>query len=507
MTMGNDAFLFKAEGKNEIIVNDGSSFTRDIFEGANKILASYHKMITHPSAIVCPLGYEEDAFQNEERTSFRFSDWLLVGLEVDENFEPRQALLMNRFRQEEGFVFDFILEKVIVTFFRYFSIKETYDSPILSQKDFLESINLGLERQETPSYLDFDEEEDDQEGNYFDDHPLPKPLFVPNKKAFIPNFGGSDVVAENEEEDDEQELHIDVAKPTFVAGKNKKPVNLNALDRDEQYEKKKARERRIAEEEESRDLHIDVAKPAFVSFSNKRPRNLDAKPDRPKKAGEKTPVEDKRNEVKISEIKLAKPAFTPNKQGGVANLADEPRPTAKLITNNEETIKTPIVPKEAEVVVVEPLNNYKAEPSFNLRPDVRHKEASLINNPQDSYSFSSCAILYEKLKEIKSLRVSVNCLFVPEIPPISNEAFSLAANFDAKDWMLLAYIHNESEKPLFALLGHKKNENLAILVSFRHRDPRIVVISTKGISLNDPAYPFYSYKNLVAIVRGENPYK
>lgn len=503
--MYNESFLFKADGRNEIIVNDGSSFTRDIFDGASKIISSYHKMETHPSYIVCPNTYEEDAFQTEERTSFRYSDWLLVALEVDENFEPRQALLMNKFRQEEGFVFDFILEKVIVAFFRYFSIKETFDSPILSQKDFMESINLGVERRETASYLDFDEDDEEEEGNYFDDHPLPKPLFVPNRKTFIPNFGGSGEALVQETDEEEEELHIEVAKPTFVAGKNKKPLNLNALDRDERYEKKKARERKIAEEEESQDLHIDVAKPAFVSYSNKKPRNLDAKPDRPKKVPV-NPTEELKSEPKIEEIKLVKPTFTPTKQGAIKNLVDE-----KPIKEEEVEIKaTPEVEsakEEVKMVVAAPLNNYKQEPSFNLRPDVRHKEASLINNPDDSYSFSSCAILYERIKEIKTLRVSVNCLFVPEILPRDSEIFSLAKEFKGEDWLLLSYIHDAEEKPLFALLGNKSIENLAILVSFRHRDPRIVVISAKGISLNDPAYPFYSYKSLVSIVKGENPYK
>lgn len=536
-------YLFQSEGNTEIIVNDGSSFTRELFEGANKILSSYYRVETHPLAIICPEDYEEDAFQSEQRTNFHLSEWLLVALEVDEKFEPRRALLMNKYRQEEGFVFDFILEKATALFFRYFSIKETPTSPVLQQKDFLESINLGVEQRVSDDYLDFEDydEEDDHEENYFDTHPLPKTPFVPNRKTYnIPNFGGAlnDEQPSTEDEEELEDLHIEVAKPAFVAGKNRKPQNLNALDRNEEYEKEKARQKRIQEEEEKTDLRIEVEKPAFTASNNKKPANLsaiDRQKKYEKKSQEKAKEKPREKELEPDfNIETRKPVFSPSNNLKPRNLADPSKQTISKDKNGNakfdyakppyeahekesdlmgsfEQGKKPednpilAMAKKQRVSGVTIDNNYKVEPSFNIRPDVFHGEASLINNPKDKYSFASCSVLYEKLKEIKTLRISANCLFVPEIVDNGHEIFSLAKDFVAEDWQLLALIHNIEEKPLYTLLSNKKDENLAIIVSFRHRDPRIMVISTKGIALNDPAYPFYSYRNLLAIVKGESP--
>lgn len=589
--MYSETFLFKSEDGYEVIVNDGSEFTRSIFEGANKILSSYYKMETHPSAIVCPADYEEDAFQKEQRTYFHLSQWLLVALEVGEDFEPRQALLMNKYRQEEGFVFDFILEKVIVTFFRFFSIQETPTSAILSQKDFLESINLSVEQRKEAEYQEFEDDEDEYYENYFDYNPLPKPTFEAVRKDYeIPNFGGSETVEEETDEDEElEELHIEVARPTFVAGGKKKPANLNAIDQDKEYQKKKAREKKL-EEEEQEDLHIEVSKPAFQAGGKKKPTNLDAidqdKRYQKKKAQEKKLSEEKEEQTPELHIELPKTTFVPNNNNKPINLSahdkveprekekvpqkkpeeeiehlhievvkpvfapsnnkkpeviddphekkdpqppkmvvrsvSEPHPEQQILTSDgqdkvatvvieeEKKVQTrPIVssPREGVSAFDVPLNNYKAEASFNIRPDVWHGEISLINNPSDKYSSATCSLLYERLKEIKTLRISTNCLFVPEILDNGHEIFSLAENFSAEEWTLLVLIHDKEEKPLYTVLGNKKDENLAILVSFRHRYPRIMVISTKGISLNDPAYPFYNYRNLLSLVKGETPYK
>lgn len=541
--MYSETFLFKSGEGGNVIVNDGSDFTNDIFEGANLLLSSYRKILDSPSVLICPKDYEEDTIQSEERVNFHLADWLLVALEMDKDYEPRRALLINRYRQEEGFVFDFILEKSTAHFFRYFSIQETPDSDIFLQKDFLESISLDIEVKKDNDYREFDDYEE-EEDNYFDHHPLPKRGFSPNRKNVIPNLGGAEIPEEPpvDEEEELEDFRIEVSRPEFSANKKGRPQNLNALDRDEKHEKQKARQRKEAEEEELGELHIEIQKPGFSAHKKGKPLNLNVL-DHDEKYLKKTEKAKKETLKENDGQPLSptpKPIYTPNSNKKPKNL-DASEDYSNSSSFGERPVEKPDIhyrgpsylahetkkselesvqagiesekdaavlgPKRTRIsgVVVE--NNYKVEPSFNLRPDVRHQEASLINDPDNKYSHASCSALYEKLKEIKTLRISANCLFVPEILPDTHEIFSLAKNFRVEGWILLALIHNEEEKPLCAILANRKDENLAILISFRHKDPRIMVISAKGIPLNDPAYPFYSHKNLLSVVKGQSPYK
>lgn len=526
--MYSETYLFKSEDHREIIVNDGSGYTQDFFEGANVILSGYSRIDAHPSATICPDNYEEDAFEIEQRRNFRLSDWLLVALEMDEDYEPQRALLMNKYHQEDGLVFDFVLEKAVALFYRYFSIQETPDSPILLQKDFLESIGLNIEQRPSDSHYYLDDE-DEEEVNYFDGNPLPQKAFTPNRKTSIPNFGGAikeddqeDVLEEDEELED---VRIEIQKPSYTPTKKTRPQNLHSLDRDEEYEKEKARKEREAEEEELEDLQIEVSKPKFTPASKGKPKNLDAdlQDAKYKRDMARKKMEEERKAELISQA--SNNSFKPNNNTKPDNLDANPdygktevseaivsgeakvneTPSPKVAIKSEEDLSL-LGRKSERISGVVVHNNYKVESSINIRPDVRHHEASLINNPKDKYSSSSCHLLYKKLKEIRSLRISANCLFVPEILPEEHEIFSLAKEFKAEEWLLLALIHDAEEKPLYTILSNKKDENLAILVSFKHRDPRIMVISTKGISLNDPAYPFYSYRDLLSIAKGESPY-
>ena len=77
---------------------------------------------------------------------------------------------------------------------------------------------------------------------------------------------------------------------------------------------------------------------------------------------------------------------------------------------------------------------------------------------------------------------------------------SLLKNFDINEWDALALTINKDEQVLYVFLANKKEIDFCILVSFKHKGAHVVVISSKGGAIDDRALPYYSYKDLRAIV-------
>jgi hypothetical protein len=101
-----------------------------------------------------------------------------------------------------------------------------------------------------------------------------------------------------------------------------------------------------------------------------------------------------------------------------------------------------------------------------------------------------------QLKDISSLRISKNCVFVPEVLD-ENDPHVLALNaFNVEDYDILALTLDREERPIYALLADKKEKSLVLQVSFKHKGPHLVVHSLKGASVDDRALPYYAYADL-----------
>ena len=131
-----------------------------------------------------------------------------------------------------------------------------------------------------------------------------------------------------------------------------------------------------------------------------------------------------------------------------------------------------------------------------MKPRVFQGERAVIHEKGNEHVKPFFASALAQLKDISSLRISKNCVFVPEVLG-ENDPHVLALNaFNVEDYDILALTLDREERPIYALLADKKEKSLVLQVSFKHKGPHLVVHSLKGASVDDRALPYYAYADL-----------
>jgi len=451
------ACLFAPEAGEEIIANEGTAFSEPFFAEAKKTLLALTSLPFSPNAFVFPLNYQEDLVQADRRAHFDLREWILAAVSTDAGGSTRNILLVHRRCHQEGYVIDLARKVAVVSFYRGFAIKESPESPLLPGEDFL--LSIGFEepssvalKAETPLYFNSSE----------DGIPsfVPRPFFEAGGKKRILNLGSGEDPETDVEEDEGGEIHIEVEKAAFEAGGNKKPRNLGFSS-----------SRRIDEPEGDGSVsNIEVARPLFEARGNKKPRNLNALPDRPKHVVVSSqPQPSPRQEEKIL---FEKPAFEASGK--------------KEITHFD-----PVLGKESR--------NWTSIDIYKLRPDVFHRERSLIADPRDPVQSAFCLRVKEKLRLIKAIPFSDQLVFVPALLPDDDPHLRAAYRFEADKWDLLSLTVDFEDDPLLVLLSNKVEPSFCLVVSVR-KDPLLEVLSLRGVALDDRALPYLSFEQIRKVV-------
>ena len=517
-------FRFQPLAGEDTIANDGSSFGAPYLSQARSMLQGIRVLALTPETITYPENYELDAVQEEREDHFEAKEWILAAITVGEYGTPRKALLVHLTHHDEGYLLDLTNGTAIARFYRGFEIQEFPGDVFQDGSLFLTSIGIQEEQYRVQvSDADFDDlDEDDEEAPVIE---ISKPSFAPVSKKKIVNLGGSyNAIADV---DEDEEVEIEVERPAFEANSKSKIRNLGSSGQD--------RKRREIKEEEERDVHIEVERPAFTASNNKKPRNLNVKPDRPKPV-KATPAEEP--EEKPTEITAITPVFSPvQKQGKPRNLDEKKpvKPVAKPVEKPEEApqpspkdiqIERPAFsahrggkPKnldrkeeKGQSIIVEPIGfkpakkeevapvaeekNWVPFDALKLKPRVFQGERAVIHEKGNEHVKPFFASALAQLKDISSLRISKNCVFVPEVLG-ENDPHVLALNaFNVEDYDILALTLDREERPIYALLADKKEKSLVLQVSFKHKGLHLVVHSLKGASVDDRALPYYAYADL-----------
>src|SRR5574344_811686 len=526
LTMEQDqigTFLFEGQLGQDILANDGTDFSKPYFEQAAILLQGYRALNFLGDARLFPKDYQEDLVQAARRGNFHLSDWLSAAITLNAQGYLVNALLLEKSHRQEGGVFDFSRQGLAIAFYRGFRIKESDDSPTLSGEDYLASLGVEaevpvIEKPETALYfsgedLPEDHGEDDEEEPH--EILVARPAFEAGGKRKIVNLGGSETpseVLEEENPEAAEEPTIHVARPAFEARGKGKIRNLGNAPTSS------------ADEEEDNDetKNIAVARPAFEAGGHGKPVNLNATPDRPKKKAPMPSISHveptEEDEDNPAPIVTPRPAFEAVSTKKVPNLdakPDTPKAPAPLESpapaNPEETMPKSVVSKPAfeaagkkpirnvDAVVAKEERNWSAIDVYKLKPNVYHRERSIIADPHDPSALDYCAKVKEKIGTLSSLAVSSDLVFVPAVLKENDPHLKALYHFDPSAWDLLALTVNGDEETLLVLLANQAEPNFCFVLSLKH-EPIVECLSLKGASLDDLALPYLVYPALRKIV-------
>ena len=486
-------YLFEAGVNEDIFANDGKLFP-DAFEAARRVLSSLKRLSFSSTCSIYPVHYEEDLVQEERRNVFSLKDWALAAITMNAEGELHKALIVNLGHHDEGYLVDLRYGSIVVAFYRGFDIREFPDVPVQSGSDFLSSI--GIEEEEYAVSSDFSLDEDDEEAPIIE---VEKPRFVANSKKKIVNFGGGAILDREEvvedEENESEDLRIEIDRPSFVAGKKNKIANLGSSFSSSSID------------EDDEEVEISVERPSFQAGNNKKPRNLNATTDRKKKIIVKEQPE---------HIEVEKPVFEARKKGGVPNITLGRKENKEPVAKKEDIkpIEKPsFVPfRQGNPEILAAKEEKKAAPSigeeknwvytdvFKLKPRVFQGERAVLHDPKSPRDEKYFEEAKKQLSGVTSLRISKNCVFVPEVLKEDDPHLKEIEDFKLDDWDSLALTLNKDEQVLYLFLASRRENMFSILVSFKHKGAHVVVISTKGGAIDDRALPYYSYSDLRAVV-------
>lgn len=503
-----DSYLYQPIKGEDLIVDDGLSFSAPFIAKGKRVLSSLKSLSKTRYTATFPSNYEEDAVQLSRFSDFDAKDWLLVSLTIDSKDYIQRLLLINASHHEEGVVISYKGE-MLACFFRGFMVKEMPSDEPRSGDDFLEI--LGIMGEEFAVESDYD---DDEDAPIIE---VARPQFVAFSKKKIVNLGGSAIQeVPMADDEDEEDIHIEVERPAFVASSSKKPRDLGYSGKPRpRFDKKKNVQPRIEQaESEPKDISnpapIEVERPAFTPASNKKPLDLGSssrKRQKPRiKKEEKpapipSPVAASKQESK--EVTPPTPLpFEPSKQAMPANLSIKEE-KGQSITYDFLEDKPREEKAERAPQAVKEEREWVSFGLFKMKPKVSRGERAILN----AKGFEHEAHFLEKAREdisvLKNIRISKKCVFVPEIFSDGDHHFEAISSFDHSKWNILAVTIDKEEDVIYCLLDHKEELGFCLLLSFKHHEPHIVLISTKGASLDDRALPYYSYEGLREVVYGK----
>ncbi|MBO4541430.1 MAG: hypothetical protein J5736_05595, partial [Bacilli bacterium] len=457
---------------------------------------------------------------------------------------------------EEGMVLSFPNYAVEVCFYRGFLIEEFPGEASANGEDFLYSI--GVKEEYAPlseTYNDL--AEDDEEAPIIE---VVRPKFTANKKHKILDLGrdDSELIAQAEVDEDEN-LEIHVERPAFSANSKRKIADLGYAGQPNKPSKKAKIIEKEEEEEEMAPAVSPIAPSAFEARSNKKPKNLDVHPKK-----KPTPIRKPAPVVDSKEKEV--PVFEANKKGKIPNLDErkkpqkpeppkpqekkpEPKPDQEVAAPSKKPEPTPIKeptpierpvfearrqgsmrnlhengnvmnktieveylgeekPKriheeEAAPAPMEEENAWASIDVFKLKPRVFKGEQAIIASPKDPRVVPFLESAKKTLEGLDSIRISKNCVFVPEVLPKDDPSLGAISHFKLGEWAILALTIDRKEEPIYCLLQNKEADGLCVLVSFKHSGPHLVMYSKHGASVDDRALPYYDYADLKKAVLGE----
>ncbi|MBO4540727.1 MAG: hypothetical protein J5736_01970, partial [Bacilli bacterium] len=94
MATRNDLFLYKAPVGEDVLANDGSSFSSPTFQAISQKLRGIRSLSLSSNAKKVPLNYDEDMVQANRRDEFDFKDWILAACSTDGYGNPKSLLLV-----------------------------------------------------------------------------------------------------------------------------------------------------------------------------------------------------------------------------------------------------------------------------------------------------------------------------------------------------------------------------------------------------------------------------
>ncbi|MBP5217043.1 MAG: hypothetical protein J6038_04325, partial [Bacilli bacterium] len=193
---------------------------------------------------------------------------------------------------------------------------------------------------------------------------------------------------------------------------------------------------------------------------------------------------------------VERPAFEARRQGGMRNLhanGDVVNKTIEVDFLGES--KPPRVHEEEPAPVVEE-KEWASIDVFKLKPRVFKGEQAVIASPKDPKIVPYLASAKTTLSGLTSIRISKNCVFVPEVPAEDDASLKILSEFDPSAWTILALTIDRKEEPIYCLLQKNDQDGVCTLVSFKHKGPHIVMLSKRGASVDDRALPYYDYEDL-----------
>ena len=535
-----DLFLYKAPQGEDILANDGSSFGAPTFSIISQKLRLVHSLPLSLSTKRYPNNYDEDMVQASRREEFDFKEWSIVACSADGYGNPKSVLLVHQTHLEEGYLLRFPSCEVEVCFYRGFLIEEFPGEAAVNGEDFLYSI--GIKEDYSPLSETYNElSEDDEETPIIE---VIRPKFSANKKHKILNLGGFAIDETPKESEEEEELEIQIDRPAFSANSKKKIQNLGSSgDRP-----KKQQRNEIEEDDLDEDVSFVVSpveRSAFEARNNKKPKNLDIRPKKkveprpapvidpadkeapkfeanrkgkipnlnqpkPRQIPKKQPEPEMKKAQEISHKEaepapiskpaapIEKPAFEARKQGAIRNLHQEKEVINKTIEVEAigETRPRRIHQEEPEPAPVLEENEWASIDVFKLKPRVYKGEQAIIASPKDPRAAQFIDAAKRNLKDLSSIRISKNCVFVPNVLPEDDPSLSSLKEFKLDDWTVLALTLDKKEEPIYCLLQKNGEDGICTLVSFKHNGPHIVMFSKKGAAVDDRALPYYDYSDL-----------
>jgi len=439
----------------EFIANDGSDFSKDFFEEVNSSMKPLSMLNVDSRCVVNPDNYQEDYVQAYRRSVFTLSDWRVIGVFVDDEGKPIQTVCVLKSNQSEGFIYNLVSNCLVVLFYRGFNIKESADSQIIEGELFLDSIGIA-EETITDYYLSYDEEIDFDDGRIIEIQNNLKQDFVPNSKRKILNLGNSIIIDEDiVNNDSDEEILIEVERPKFSGNKKNKIPNLG-------YSRIKRQPQPIYKP------HVDSTRieyPIFEATSSKGVKNLGYSTNSNKKP--KIVIKKPIQTEKPIEIKL--PSFVPNSQTKIVNF-DE--------------------------VIAKENRNWSIIDIYKVKPNVFKGERSIINSKDFIKEISKFKEAENKFKNVRKLDISNDCVFVPNRLNEDNKVFKSLSNFDINKFKSLILVLKDEE-----ILKSVLYDGEATIVVRFDSHPIVEVISLTGVSLDDRAMPYYSFENILSMVK------
>ncbi len=199
---------------------------------------------------------------------------------------------------------------------------------------------------------------------------------------------------------------------------------------------------------------------------------------------------------------IERPAFEARRQGSMRNLHSNGDVINKTIEVEYLGESKPARVRQEEPAPVVEEKEWASIDVFKLKPRVYKGEQAVIASPKDERILPFLASAKATLQGLHSIRISKNCVFVPEVPAEDDPSLKVLSEFDLSAWVILALTIDSKEEPLYCLLQKRDEDGICTLVSFKHKGPHIVMFSKRGASVDDRALPYYDYEDLKKAVLG-----